>query len=131
MTKVSAATCFLLLVAQSLFAQTSPQLTPAEILARVSSVYASCRTYSDEGDTSINIMARVSVKSVVARPFIEHFLTAFVQPDAFRFEFQAEPPQSDRRYIAWKAGRLEKRYGPDLIVIGPNELGGTLMGMFP
>src|SRR5437762_3488882 len=128
MTKVAAATFFLLLVAQSLFAQTSPQLTPAEILARVSSVYASCRTYSDEGDTS-TIMAPGGAKPVAARPFIEHFLTAFVQPDTFRFEFQAGPPQSDRRYIAWKAGRLEKRLGPDLIVIGPNELGGTLMGM--
>jgi len=129
MTKVAAATFFLLLVAQSLFAQTSPQLTPIEILSRVSSVYASCRTYSDEGETSTT-MARAGARPGLMRPFVETFSTAFVRPDAFRFEFHAGPPTVDRRYIAWKTETSVKRYGPDLIVIGPNDLGGTLMGMF-
>jgi VWFA-related protein len=130
MTKVAAATFFLLLVAQSLFAQTSPQLTPGEILARVNSVYASCSSYSDEGETSTIMGIGGGARPLASRPFLESFSTAFVRPDSFRFEFRAGPPQIDRRYIAWKTERMVKRFGPDLIVIGPNDLGGTLMGMF-
>lgn len=47
MIRAAAAMSFLLLAAQTLLAQASPQLTPAEILARVSSVYGCGRTYSD------------------------------------------------------------------------------------
>src|SRR5947207_8977125 len=106
MAKVAAAICLLLLVAHSSLAQTPPQLTPAEIMARVSSVYASCRTYSDEGETSTTV-AEKGAKPEAYRPFVERFSTAFVRPDAFRFAFHAGPPQLERRYIAWKSGRLE------------------------
>jgi hypothetical protein len=129
MTKVAAATLFLFLVAQSLFAQALPQLTPGEILSRVSSVYSSCRSYSDEGETS-TIMAQGGAKPAAPRPFIEHFLTAFVRPDAFRFEFQNGPPLMGRRLIAWKAGRSESRYGTGQIQTSPIEFSEMLMGIF-
>jgi len=120
---------FLLLVTQSSFAQSSPQLTAAEILARVSSVYSSCRSYSDGGETS-TIIAEHGTKPGVRRPVVEHFLTAFVRPDAFRFEFQIGSIQMDERFIAWKGGRSEKRYGPDQMVMSQFELSEMLMGMF-
>jgi VWFA-related protein len=124
----AAAICFFLLFAQSSFAQSSPQLTPAEILARVSLVYASCRTYSDEGETSTIIPVRGGNPGQLSRPLIERFSTAFVRPDAFRFEFHLGPPQADRRLIVWKAGRLEKSYSPDRM--DQNELSENLMRIF-
>jgi VWFA-related protein len=130
MTKVAAAIFFLLLVAQSLFAQTSPRLTASEILSRVSSVYASCRSYSDEGETSTIIEIGGGPKPVPSRPIIEYFLTAFVRPDAFRFEFQNGPPRMGSRLIAWKGGRSEERYGTNQIQASPIELDEMLMGMF-
>jgi VWFA-related protein len=130
MTKVAAATFFSLLVAQSLFAQTSPQLTPGEILSRVSRVYASCRSYSDEGETSSVTQIGGAAKPTASRPFIEPFLTAFVRPDAFRLEFQVGPPQMGRRYIAWKAGRSAERYATNQFQTSPIELDEILLGMF-
>jgi VWFA-related protein len=104
-----ATTCFLLLVAQSSFAQASQQLTPAEILARVSSTYASCRTYSDEGATS-TIMSLNQRGAANSRAMIETFSTQFVRPDAFRFQFYVGPVPMNRTLIAWKAGQIEKSY---------------------
>jgi len=123
-----AAICFLLLVAQSSLAQSSLQLTPTEILARVSSVYASCRSYSDEGETS-TIVGLGRAKPAAARPFLEHFSTAFVRPDAFRFEFDNGSPQMNRRWIAWKSGRLIERYGTNQVQTAPVELSDILLGM--
>ena len=68
-------------------------LTPAEILARTRQVYATCRTYQDQG--------------VVETCFVplepggrEHaeriwFTTAFVRPDRFRFEYAETGPDED------------------------------------
>ena len=132
MTKVAGAICFLLLVAHSSFAQSSPQMTPAEILARVSSVYASCRTYSDEGETS-TILARVGEKPQNLRPLFETFSTAFVRPDSFRFEFRAGFPQVNLTFIVWKAGRAQAAYSPSQTAIGmapQQDTGDSLMNIF-
>lgn len=51
--------------------------TANEILARVSSVYAGCRTYSDEGLTET---------TEVPRGRHSYFRTSFVRPGAFRFQ---------------------------------------------
>jgi VWFA-related protein len=102
-----AAICFLLLAAQSSLAQTQPaQLTPAEIFARVTTVYSSCQSYSDEGETSTTL----GPKSGMAHHLTETFTTAFVRPDAFRFDFQGGSGRASMRFIGWKAGRVEKGY---------------------
>ena len=131
MAKVAAAICLLLLVAHSSLAQTRPQLTPAEILARVSSVYASCRSYSDEGETSTTIAVRGTTPGS-PRPLTESFSTAFVRPDAFRFEFRAGSPRLDLRFIARKAGPLETAYFPNRITQErtAQEIGESLLNMF-
>jgi VWFA-related protein len=122
----AAAICFLLLAAQSLFAQASRQLTPAEILARAGDVYASCRSYADEGDTS-TFIGIDKIKPGRYRPYIEHFITAFVRPDAFRFEFYAGR-QIRVRFVAWKSGPLEKFYSPNRMP--QDNLNEMLMGLF-
>jgi len=102
-----AAICFLLLAAQLSLAQSqTAQLTPAEIFTRVTKVYSSCESYSDEGETSTTI----GPKSAVPHVMTEAFTTAFVRPDAFRFEFYARAGSTNMQFIAWKARRLEKGY---------------------
>jgi VWFA-related protein len=123
MGRLAAIFILLMTVAQSSFAQAAAQMTPAEILKRVSSVYESCRSYSDEGETTTSI----GTKGSTSRPLTESFSTAFVRPDAFRFDFQAGSPQFDIRFIAWKAGPLEKAYRHSGMSSG--ELDDTLLSM--
>src|SRR4051794_3728545 len=107
MSKALTAICFLLLVVKPSFAQAPAQMTAAEILSKVSSVYASCSSYSDEGKTS-SVFGRQDVFRTP--PFDERFTTAFVRPDAFRFEFDKGATQAHFRFIVWKAGDLERAY---------------------
>ena len=80
MGKLTAIVLFILAIAQLSSAQSSSQLTAAEILARVSSVYASCRSYSDEGEVTTQLQT-----ATPAQPIVQNFKTAFVRPDKFRF----------------------------------------------
>jgi VWFA-related protein len=61
--------------------------TATEILAKVSSVYANCRTYSDEGFTKTT-EAGSQVVTNGARPSgrQSYFRTSFVRPGAFRMQ---------------------------------------------
>src|ERR1041385_949852 len=123
-----AAICFLFLAAQLSPAQKQPApLTPAEIFARVTTVYASCQSYSDEGETTTT----VGLKSATPRPFTEPFTTAFVRPNAFRFWFHAGAAQLDLTFVAWKAGRLEKGFWPNNRAgLGHQDLSEILMSIF-
>src|SRR5713226_7364117 len=79
-------------------AQRPEQVTAAEILARVTLVYASCRTYSDEGEV------RAIFNNIPSGE--QRFSTAFVRPASFRFEARnvipGTPRSRDLRYVAWK-----------------------------
>src|SRR5438309_95770 len=100
--------CFLILAFTQLsLAQRAEQMTAAEILARVTSVYVSCRAYSDEGEVSTRYGS-----GFISRPQIDHFSTAFVRPAGFRFELRAGLGNKENRYVAWKAGKLEKAGWP-------------------
>ena len=102
-----ATSCFLILAfTQFSSAQRTAQMTAAEILARVASVYSSCRAYSDEGEVSTKFNIAFS------KPMIYPFSTAFVRPAAFRFELHTGVGNKGSRYVAWKAGDLEKAGWP-------------------
>ena len=124
MKKFSAIALLTLVVAQQARAQTSSPLTAQQILARASSVYGSCHSYADQGEVSIRIFAG----SVSPRPMIERFSTAFVRPDAFRFEVRIAMGSSDQRFIAWKSGPLEKSYRLNIFQQSPVE--DTLLSLF-
>ena len=115
--------CFLILALNQLsFAQRTEQMTAAEILTRVASVYSSCRAYSDEGEVSIKFDIAFS-KSMIYR-----FSTAFVRPAAFRFELRSGVGNKESRYVAWKAGDLEKAGWP--IGVRHESIDEMLLGLF-
>ena len=58
----------------------------------------------------------------------EYFSTAFVRPDAFRFEFRAGMVSPDLRFIAWKFGPLEKSYRASVFQLAPVD--DTLLTLF-
>jgi VWFA-related protein len=124
MTKFTVMALLVLAVAQQSVAQTSSPITVTEILARASSVYSSCRSYSDEGEVSIRINAGFGSP----RPMVQHFSTAFVRPDAFRFEFRAGVTSHELHFIAWKSGPLEKAYRP--MVFQQSGIDETLLSLY-
>src|SRR3989475_4981893 len=114
--------CFLILALTQLsLAQRTEQMTAAEILARVASVYSSCRAYSDEGEVSTKFDIAFS------KPMIYRFSTAFVRPAAFRFELRSGAGNKESRYVAWKAGDLEKAGWP--IGVRHESIDETLLGL--
>ena len=73
--------------------------TATEILAKVSSVYAGCRTYSDEGLTS------TTEDPKGRRSF---FRTSFVRPGAFRMQLwvNSDKPGGVKPWVVWTNGDL-------------------------
>jgi VWFA-related protein len=99
--------CITILVLTNL-AHTKPQspISAREVIDRMAEVYASCRTYSDEGEVSTG---HGDIGSSELRG--QSFFTAFVRPSSFRFEFW--PPgrkEGADRYIAWKDGDVERSW---------------------
>jgi VWFA-related protein len=87
--------CFVLLLAiPAARAQTAP-----EILEKVTAVYASSRSYSDEG----SVKARMSGGHT--RSF--SFRTSFVRPDAFRFDLWVGSAKGTSWFV-WKSGEVTK-----------------------
>src|SRR5262245_39177455 len=70
--------------------------TATDILAKVSSVYAGCRTYSDEGLTS-------TTEGPPAGGRRSYFRTAFVRPNAFRVQLwvNSERPGGVKPWTIW------------------------------
>lgn len=72
--------------------------TAGEILAKVTSVYAGCRTYSDEGSSRTAASIGGGRKT--------YFRTSFVRPGNFRFQlwFNADKPNGAPPWVVWKSG---------------------------
>jgi VWFA-related protein len=72
--------------------------TAGEILAKVSSVYAGCRTYSDEGTSKTG--------ASIGRGRHSYFRTAFVRSGKFRFQLwlNADKPGGQEPWVVWKNG---------------------------
>src|ERR1700752_4070304 len=77
--------------------------TATEILAKVSSVYASCRTYSDEGLTS----------ATDGHHEHSYFRTSFVRSGPFRFQlwYNSAQPGGDNPWVIWSKGELVQGQG--------------------
>src|SRR3989441_215070 len=121
MNKLVTSCCLILALNQLSLAQRAEQMTVAEILARVTSVYAACRAYSDEGEVSTKFDIAFS------KAMIYRFSTAFVRPAAFRFELRSGSGNKESRYVAWKAGDLEKAGWP--IGARQESIDETLLGL--
>ena len=78
--------------------------TATEILHKVQSVYAGCRTYSDEGSTKSETSGTRSRNS--------SFRTSFVRPDGFRFELWLNSSnRSSSAWFVWKNGDSVRSQG--------------------
>ena len=79
--------------------------TAGEILAKVSSVYAGCRTYSDEGTSKTGASIGGGRHS--------YFRTSFVRSGKFRFQmwFNADKPVRVEPWVVWKEGDLIRTQG--------------------
>ena len=75
-------------------------LSGKEILDRLVKTYAKCNTYSDSGEVSITFIENTG-KRIDIRPFT----TAFIRPDRFRYQYQANHAANRvSRYLIWKKG---------------------------
>lgn len=101
---------FFVFLCDSAYSQQQPaEPTAREILDRVISTYASCRSYSDEGETKISI----DKGTTPARR--SHFSTAFVRQAGFRFQLDAYSPES--QLVVWKDAGVERFW-----IMRPGEL---------
>lgn len=77
-----------------------PPPTPVKILLAMERVYAGCTSYRDTGDVK-SVVVTDGGRAATNRPF----LTAFVRPDRFRFQF-TDPGLGERAYsyIVWSDG---------------------------
>jgi outer membrane lipoprotein-sorting protein len=76
-------------------------LTAKQILARMGTTYARCRTYRDAG-VATTVFTEITGRRTEKKPFT----TAFVRPDRFRFEYREQ--KSDGRvcrYLVWRSGK--------------------------
>src|SRR5256885_2078226 len=72
----------ILLLANLVHSRPQSPMSARQIIERMAEVYASCRTYSDEGEVSTEYV-RIQSLQTVRQPFS----TAFIRPASFRFEF--------------------------------------------
>jgi len=98
----------ILALANLTYAQPQSPMSAQEIVDRMAQVYASCRTYADEGDVAIGLEG-MRLGKISGQPFS----TAFVRPSSFRFDFGLRGRKEEfDRYIAWKDGDVERSWWP-------------------
>lgn len=106
-------TTITLLLLSSMFLMLRPQLaqtqqpnTPSafRLFNQMIAAYESCQSYLDMGRVQTVFLTKQGRRTVV-----KPFSTAFVRPDAFRFEFQSRRGEEEwDRYIVWKQGTAVK-----------------------
>ena len=89
----------LLLTATSGHSQKSETVSAQEVLDRMGSLYASCKSYMDKGRVK-QVFFSGSGNRVVIKPFT----TAFVRPSRFRFEFTEDSDLTSQSYVVWRDG---------------------------
>jgi outer membrane lipoprotein-sorting protein len=94
--------CLLVLSPAASFAQSHKPLTPKEILDKMVSVYATCSSYSDKGESK-------AVFSDTGRVTLKPFATAFIRPSKFRFEFE-DQGRTPTQYVVWQDGASIKSW---------------------
>jgi VWFA-related protein len=105
--KVTTSCIAMLMFVSLASAQESARLSAGAIMNRATAAYASCRSYSDQGQISVKVIAGPS-----RRPAVSRFFTAFLRPARFRFEVWSQRVEADDwdRFIAWKEGDVEKAW---------------------
>jgi outer membrane lipoprotein-sorting protein len=84
--------------------ETKPsELSAEEILNKMVSAYAECKSYKDEGEVTIVFLGK-------DQTFTDHrpFTTSFVRPKLFRFEFKIRSGPGFgpwQRYVVWADGK--------------------------
>jgi hypothetical protein len=97
-TMFSSACLWVLLTASRALAQQPAALTGPQIYEQVKANYAHCQSYMDTGRVETVFITERGRRTVI-RPFT----TAFVRPEAFRFEFQERRGEAEwDRYIVWQ-----------------------------
>src|ERR1044071_3684342 len=105
------------------FAVQAQQPTAPDIFKKVVSVYAGCRSYSDEGTASFKL---------TGLPFGDsgrqaHFHTAFISPDRFRFD--VENGGKSRPWIVWKDGDPIRTSSEPMFLFTTQSLDNALMSL--
>ena len=96
--------CLLFLLAASIVsAQQNEPRSAREILDKMISVYASCSSYADKGESKEVFLEN-------RRETIRPFSTAFIRPSQFRFEFEEISGTRDNNYVVWQGGALIKSW---------------------
>jgi outer membrane lipoprotein-sorting protein len=77
-----------------------------QIFEQMIAAYASCQSYMDTGRVHTVFLEKRGRRTVV-----KPFSTAFVRPDAFRFEFQDRRGEEEwEHYIVWQQGAAVKSF---------------------
>jgi outer membrane lipoprotein-sorting protein len=95
MAKVLTLCLLFLLVASIVCAQQNEPRSAREILDKMVSVYASCSSYADKGESKEVFLNN---RHETLRPFS----TAFVRPSQFRFEFEEISETRSTNYVVWQ-----------------------------
>ena len=90
----------LILTAPGGHSQQSKTVSAKEILDRMVSVYGSCKSYVDKGETR-----EVFFTTGGSRVDIKPFTTAFVRPSDFRFEVTENKDLITQRLVVWRDKR--------------------------
>jgi outer membrane lipoprotein-sorting protein len=80
--------------------ESTDDLTAHEILERMATTYATCKSYHDSGVVTNFFNAD--------HTDVKPFRTAFVRPDQFRFEY--DDPTPDKAYIVWANAREVRKW---------------------
>lgn len=97
--RVVMAWLLLILTAPGGHSQKSETVSAQEVLDRMVSVYASCKSYMDKGQVK-EVFFSGSGNRVVRKPFT----TAFVRPSRFRFEFTEDSDRMTQTLVVWRDG---------------------------
>ena len=73
-------------------------LTARQILDHTATIYRECKSYHDSGVVK-TVLIKAGGNLIEEKPFI----TSFIRPDRFRFEyFEKEANKQERRYFVWQ-----------------------------
>jgi hypothetical protein len=105
-TIVLLASLLMLFSTPAAYTQQTSAPTVQQIFEQMMAKYAACQSYMDTGRVNTVFLEKRGRRTVV-----KPFSTAFVRPDAFRFEFQNRRGEEEwNRYIVWQQGAAVKSF---------------------
>lgn len=82
--------------------ESTDSLTAQQILDKVATSYATCKSYRDSGVVTNDFGPHTAGDHFPRHVAVKPFRTAFVRPDQFRFEY--DDPTPEKPYIVWAKG---------------------------